>query len=135
MTALAQDIRLACRSLARSPLFTAVAILSLAVGIGANAAIFGLLDQVLFRPLPVGEPARLVLLSASGPHPGHVNSSYNDDGVCFSYPLYRDLRDRGPAALFAGVVARSPVSASVAWGGRSERSGAELVSGNYFQVL
>jgi len=133
MGSLAQDLRLALRSLGRSPLFTAVALLSLAVGIGANAAIFGLLDQVLLRALPVRQPARLVMLSATGPNPGHTDSSYTDDGICFSYPLYRDLRDRSP--VFAGALARFPVGASVAWGAKSEHASAELVSGNYFAVL
>ncbi|HEY8022237.1 MAG TPA: ABC transporter permease, partial [Thermoanaerobaculia bacterium] len=135
IAALAQDLRHALRSLGRSPLFTAVALLSLAVGIGANAAIFGLLDQVLLRPLPVSAPGRLALLSANGPNPGHTDSSYTDDGICFSYPLYRDLRDKSPAALFAGVLARFPVGASVAWGAKSEHASAELVSGNYFSLL
>ncbi len=135
MSALAHDLRIAWRSLARSPLFAAVALLSLGVGIGANAAIFGLLDQVLLRPLPVSRPERLVLLSASGPNPGHTDSSYADEGICFSYPLYRDLRDHSPRQIFAGVVARFPVGASVVWGARSEHASAELVSGNYFSVL
>ncbi len=135
MTALVLDLRIALRSLRRSPLFTAVALLSLAVGIGANAAIFGLLDQVLLRPLPVRQAGRLVLLSAAGPNPGHTDSSYVDDGICFSYPLYRDLRDRSPAEIFDGVLARFPVGASVAWGTKSEHARAELVSGNYFSLL
>jgi predicted permease len=135
MNALALDLRLALRSLRRSPLFTAVALLSLAVGIGANAAIFGLLDQVILRRLPVGAPGRLVLLSASEPNPGHTESSYTDDSICFSYPLFRDLRDRRPAGVFDGVLARFPVAASVAWGAKSERADAELVTGDYFSVL
>ncbi len=138
MSALVRDLRLdlrqAVRSLRHSPLFTAVALLSLAVGIGANAAIFGLLDQVLLRPLPVAQPGRLALLSASRPNTGHIESNYTDDSICFSYPLYKDLRDRQPG-VFSGLLARFPVSASVAWGARSERSDAELVSGDYFSVL
>jgi predicted permease len=125
------DFRIALRTLARAPLFTSVAILSLALGIGANTAIFSLLDQVLLRNLRVADPSRLVVFHVSDRFPGHSHSD-NDESV-FSYPLYKDLRDRSQA--FAGVIARSSAPVSVSDGGTSERALAEMVSGNLFQVL
>jgi putative ABC transport system permease protein len=125
------DFRIALRTLARAPLFTSVAIISLALGIGANTAIFSLLDQVLFRNLRVADPARLVVFHASTEFPGHSHSDSNES--VFSYPIYKDLRDR--SQVFAGVVARSSAPVSVSDGGTSERALAELVSGNLFEVL
>jgi predicted permease len=125
------DFRLAIRTLRRAPLFTIVAVVSLALGIGANTAIFSLLDQVLIRNLRVAEPGRLVAFHVSDSFPGRSHSDSNES--VFSYPLYKDLRDRSHA--FAGVVARSSAPVSVSEGGASERARAELVSGNLFQVL
>jgi predicted permease len=125
------DVRFAFRTLRRAPVFTAVVVLSLALGIGANTAIFSLLDQVLLRSLPVRDPARLVVLHTPGPFPG-MSTADNRESV-FSYPLYKDLRDR--ANGFEGVIARAGAPVSVSDGGTSERAGAELVSGNFFQVL
>src|SRR5580658_7872007 len=125
------DLRFAFRTLARSPLFTAVAVLSLALGIGANTSIFSLLDQVLYRSLPVRDAKALVVLHVDEHSPG-MSSSDNSESV-FSYPMYRDLRDRG--AVFSGVVARAGMPVSVSWNGQTERAGAEVVSGNLFQVL
>ena len=90
MTLPTHDLRLALRGLGRSPLFAAVAILSLALGIGANTAIFTLIDQILLRQLPVRDPESLVMLYQQGPHPG------NNMGIRQqSYPIYRDTRS-GP---------------------------------------
>ena len=86
------NLKLAFRTLFKTPFVTIVAIVSLALGIGANAAIFSLFDQMLLRPLPVQDPARLVNLSAPGPKPG--SQSCNQAGDCddvFSYPMFRDL--------------------------------------------
>ena len=125
------DIRIAVRTLGRAPLFAAVAILSLAMGIGANTAIFSLIDQVLVRNLRVADPAGLVVFHVSDEFPGHSHSDSNES--VFSYPLYKDLRDRAQA--FDGVIARSGAPVSVSDGGATERAHAELVSGNTFEVL
>ncbi|HEY6183302.1 MAG TPA: ABC transporter permease, partial [Terriglobales bacterium] len=109
-----------------------VAVFTLALGIGANTAIFSMLDQVLLRSLPVKEADRLVLLRFTGRHSGQVNSR-DDDQLCFSYPIYRDLRDRN--SVFSGVVATSWAQAGVQWHDQPELVNAELVSGNYFDVL
>ncbi len=125
------DVRLAVRSFRRSPLFAGIAIVSLALGIGANTAIFSLLDQVLVRSLRVPEPHRLVVFHVSNSFPGWSHSDTNE--TVFSYPLYRDLRDR--SQVFDGLIARSSAPVSVSDGGSSERAHAELVSGNLFPVL
>ncbi len=125
------DLRFAFRTLARSPLFTAVAVLSLALGIGANTSIFSLLDQVLYRSLPVRDPRSLVIFHVDD-HSSGSSMSDNSQSV-FSYPMYQDLRDRAPA--FDGVVARAGVAVSVSWNGQTERARAEVVSGNLFEVL
>jgi predicted permease len=132
MTGLLQDFRYAVRQLRKSPGFTAVAVITLALGIGANTAIFELLDQVLLRGLPVKEPDRLVLLRYSGSNTGHL-SSRSDGKFYFSYPMYRDLRDRN--SVFSGVIATDWAQAGVQWHNQPELVGTELVSGNYFDVL
>jgi predicted permease len=134
MTTLMQDVRFAIRMLLKNPAFTVIAVLTLALGIGANTAIFSLTDQVLLRLLPVVRPQELVILRSPGPRPGHTSSDGNGDDV-FSYPLYKDIREQNP--VFSGLLARYPDSTlSVsAQGHTSERSTGELVSGNYFEVL
>jgi len=124
------DIRYALRTLARSPLFSAVAILSLALGIGANTSIFSLLDQVLYRSLPVRDPRSLVVFHVDD-HSSGSSMSDNQQSV-FSYPMYRDLRT---SAAFNGVVARAGAPVSVSWNGQTERARSEIVSGNLFEVL
>ena len=87
-----RSVRLAFRTLFKSPFVTAVAIISLALGIGANAAIYSLFDQLLLAPLPVHQPERLANLAAPGPKAG--STSCNNAGDCdviFSYPMFRDL--------------------------------------------
>jgi len=127
-----EDLRYSLRGLRKSPMFTIVALASLALGIGANTVVFSLMDQALLRQLPVRHPEELVLLSANGPRRGNVNTSY-DDTVTFSYPMYRDFRDGSP--VFSGVLARFPVSFSMSWHDQTERVYGDLVSGNYFEVL
>jgi predicted permease len=125
------DLRFALRTLARSPLFTAIAVLSLALGIGANTSIFSLLDQVLYRSLRVRDPKSLVVFHVDD-HSSGMSSSDNQQSV-FSYPMFRDLS--AGSAVFSGVVARAGAPVSVSWNGQTERARAEMVSGNLFAVL
>ncbi|HEY2798032.1 MAG TPA: ABC transporter permease [Thermoanaerobaculia bacterium] len=132
MTFLLQDLRYALRGLRRNPAFAAAAVATLALGIGANAAIFALVDRVLIRALPVRDPGQLVLLRSPGPRQGQAWSD-GDSAASFSYPAYRELRDQN--TVLAGLLATYPFDASVAAGGRTERAVGELVSGNFFSVL
>ncbi len=122
------DLRLALRGLRRSPLFSVVAILSLALGIGANTAIFTLIDQILLRKLPVKAPEQLVMLYQQGSHNGS-----NMGPRMHSYPLYQDLQKR--AEPLAEVLCRRLVPASLSIDNRTERVEAEMVSGNFFTLL
>jgi predicted permease len=124
METLLQDIRYGFRAMLKSPGFTGVAILSLALGIGANAAIFSLVNTILFRPLPVFEPARLVELT-----PTRQGSEFGN----FSYPVYRDFRDRNEVLDGLAVYRFAPMSLSRE--GNNERIWGYIVSGNYFDVL
>src|SRR5260370_28806240 len=125
------DLRFGFRPLRRSPVFTIVAVLSLALGIGANTSIFSLLSQVMFRYLPVADLARLVVFHTEGQRNGRASSD-NFEAV-FSYPMYRDLRDRNQ--VFSGVIARSSAPVSLSYNAQTERARAEMVSGNFFDVL
>ncbi len=136
MQALSQDFRYAFRQLRRAPAFTAAAILTLAVGIGANTAIFSLFHQTLLRALPVQNPQELVELRFAGAAPGHTHSDGGDSPgaqAYFSYPMYRDLRDQAPA--FHGLIGFASAGIGFTWNNRSELLSSELVSGNYFSVL
>ena len=126
-----KDLSFSFRTLRRSPMFTCAAVLSLALGIGANTAIFSLLNQVVLRSLPVRDAERLVLFHTEYNAPGS-SSSDNHEAV-FSNPMYRDLSDRD--AALDGVIARMSGSARLASQGGTESAMAELVSGNFFQVL
>ncbi len=128
MPSLARDLKHALRSLAASPMFTAVAVLSLALGIGANTAIFSLTDQVLLRLLPVQDPESLVMIATRGPHMG---SNWGSNAI--SYPMYKDYRDQNQ--VFTGVMCLRSAVVNMSYDGPAERLAAELVSGNYFQVL
>ena len=128
------DLKLALRTLAKSPFLTAVAVLSLALGIGANAAIFSLFDQMLLKPLPAREPERLVNLSAPGPKPG--SQSCNQAGDCdavFSYAMFRDLEEAG--GPFSGLAAHRVFGANLAFEGQTLSARGMLVSGSYFPLL
>jgi putative ABC transport system permease protein len=129
---LMQDAKYGMRMLVKNPGFTLVAVLTLALGIGANTAIFSLTDQVLLRQLPVRNPDRLMIVRGVGFKTGHVSSD-SDDSTSFSYPEYKDIRDQAPA--FSGLLARFGTSLNVAANGVTERATGELVSGNYFEVL
>ena len=127
-----QDAKYGIRMLVKNPGFTLVAVLTLALGIGANTAIFSLTDQVLLRQLPVRNPEKLVIVRGVGFKTGHVSSD-SDDSTSFSYPEYKDIRDQAPG--FSGLLARFGLSLNVAANGATERAEGELVSGNYFEVL
>ncbi len=122
------DLRLAVRGLVRSPLFALVAILSLALGIGANTAIFTLIDQILLRKLPVTNPGELVMLYQEGPHNGS-----NMGARAHSYPIYQELQKR--ADPLSEVIARRLLATSVSIDNQTERLDAEMVSGNFFTML
>ena len=126
------DIRFGLRMLVKSPSFTAIAVITLALGIGANTAIFSLMNQILLRQLPVKNPGELVILRAPGPQTGHVSDD-GDASESFSYPMYKGLRDNN--SVFSGVLGVARFSASVANHGETERASGELVTGNYFEVL
>src|SRR5207248_16683 len=128
MDTAARDFRFSLRALRRSPGFVAVAVMTLALGIGANTAIFSLLDQILLRLLPVKNPQQLVLLTMRGHHYGN-----NWGGNAISYPMYRDFQDHNE--VFSGMFCRFGTRASLTYGGQAERVETELVSGTYFSVL
>jgi putative ABC transport system permease protein len=132
MRGIIQDVRYGLRQLRKSPGFAAVAIFTLALGIGANTAIFSLIDQAMLRPLPVTDPNRLVTLRFSGIYNGE-SSTRNDDHLYFAYPMYRDLRDHN--SVFSGLIATDWARVGVQWHNQPELADAELVSGNYFDVL
>jgi predicted permease len=133
MTGSFQDLSYALRQFRRAPGFTAAAVITLALGIGANAAIFSLVDQILLRRLPVVEPERLVMLRYEGSDTGHTSSYGGDTQHYFSYPMYRDLRDQN--SVFSGVLTMFPTQVGVQWKNTPSLANSELVSGNYFSVL
>jgi putative ABC transport system permease protein len=133
MIGILQDLRYALRQLRKSPGFTVVAIVTLALGIGANTAIYSLLDQVLLRSLPVKQPDRLVQLQFVGSDTGRVSIYGGNAHEYFSYPMYRDLRDQN--SVFSGVLATDAVQVGIQWHNQPELVSGELVSGNYFDVL
>ena len=122
-----QDVRYAFRTLFKAPAFTLVVVATLALGIGANTAIFTLMDQVLLRALPVKDPQQLVILDAKGSNMGRIEGDH-----AFSYPMLKDFREQSKTT---GVLGRFRVPTTLMVDNRSERVLAELVSGNYFQVF
>jgi predicted permease len=128
------NLRFALRTLFKTPFVTIVAIVSLALGIGANAAIFSMFNQMLLRPLPVPEPERLVNLAAPGPKPG--SQQCNQAGGCdevFSYPMFRDLER--VQTVFTTIAAHRLFGANLAYRGQTMSGDGLLVSGSYFPVL
>ena len=130
--ALRDDVRFALRALRKNAGFTAVVLATLALGIGANTAIFGLMDQVMLRPLPVPDPQRLVVLDAPGVYSGHTSNN-SDTLTTLSHPMFEGLRDRAPG--FSGVLAFRATDAHVTIGTAAESLNVDLVSGTYFPVL
>ncbi|WP_245631980.1 ABC transporter permease [Edaphobacter aggregans] len=128
------DLRYALRQLRRAPVFTLTAVLTLALGVGANTAIFSLLDQALLRALPVREPERLVYLQGTG-HAwnGHTSNHGGGEESYFSYPMYRDLRDKDSA--FEALAGTTKTTVDLTRNGASEFAEAELVTGDYFTML
>jgi predicted permease len=151
----ARDLRYAWRGLIRSPLFTVVAVLSIALGIGANTAIFTLVDEVLVRQLPVQSPDQLVMMLGARNRTHFGANSGGSDGDVLSFPMYEDFRDNfvdhggttlprvsqvlpNPAPtpkIFAGLFGRRPVAMNIGVDGQTDRVPGELVTGSYFRVL
>jgi predicted permease len=118
-----QDLRYGARMLLKQPGFTLIAVLTLALGIGANTALFSIVDAVLLKRLPVQAPEQLVLLSNTG-----------DTSDSFSYNYYERIRE--PNSVLSGVLAYYPLRLTVDVGAQQEPAiNGQLVSGNYFQVL
>src|ERR1700733_13650616 len=133
---LGRDLRYGLRGLWRNPGFSVVAVLTLALAIGANATIFSLIDQAMMRALPVRDPGQLVVLSFAGSNPGHFHSEGGSSPGHwheFSYPMYRDLLQRN--TVLNGLIAESPLTLGVTWNNHAESVPAEMVSGNYFTTL
>jgi predicted permease len=133
MSTLLQDLRYALRQLRKSPGFTITAVLTLALGIGANAAVFTLFDQALLRMLPVERPKELVRFVWTGTFFGTSSSFGGSQRNYFSYPMYEELRDRNQ--VFTGMLAADKTSVGISWHNQAENEDAEIVTGNYFQVL
>ena len=129
-----RDLRYALRTLRTTPFVNAVAILSLALGIGANAAIYSLFDQILLRPLPVAAPEELVNLNLPGPIQGNdsCNQSGCGEGIIWSYPMVRDI-ERTQTVL-AGVAGHRIFGASIALA-TNRPSVTDWVTGAYFTTL
>jgi predicted permease len=123
-----QDLHYAFRMLRKSPGFTAVAILTLALGIGANTAMFSLLDQVVLRLLPVSHPEQLVIVRETG---NHYGNTYGPNRI--SWPMFEDLRDNNH--VFSGMFCRFPATVAIGYGDQPAQILAELVSGSYFPTL
>ncbi|MPY91259.1 MAG: FtsX-like permease family protein [Luteitalea sp.] len=126
---LTRDIQYALRQIRRSPVSAATIILSLALGIGANTALFSLADQTLLRALPVEKPEELVLLNWNGRWVGSGQGTTN----LLPHPLFRDLREEN--SVFTEVFASHPTAVHLSRGGKSEPVTAEIVSGSYFPTL
>jgi len=132
MDDLGQDFRLALRSFVKNPTFTLVVVLTLALGIGANTAIFTLMDQVLLRLLPVEDPERLVMLDGPGSSSGTTHRHY-DTLTPLSHPMFEGLRDKN--AVFDGVLAEYTAPLHLTVGSQTDAVNGVLVSGTFFRVL
>src|SRR5947209_14698437 len=128
MLSFSRDFRDALRALRKSPVFLAVAVLSLALGIGANTAVFTLVYQLILQPLPVKHPEQLVMLAGRGTHYGGNNGPDR-----LSYPMYQEIRDKNE--VFSGMFGTYPNTVSASFQGSTELIGVDFVTGNYFPVL
>jgi predicted permease len=126
------DVRYALRGFAKSPGFAALVVLALALGIGANATIFTLINQILLQPLPVRDPERLVVIEAPGPYSGSTHSQ-SAALTPLSHAMFVGLRDR--TEVFAGVLAHCRATVHLASGSETESVEGDLVSGSFFEVL
>lgn len=130
-----RNLRLAFRTLFRTPFVTIVAVLSLALGIGANTAIYSLFNELLLAPLPVAHPEQLVTFGGNNPSPGSHQTGLagGDSKWVFSYKMFRDLEAQ--TSSFSGVAAHVAFSPNVAFHGSTANAAAEYVSGSYFPTL
>jgi predicted permease len=128
LDSLVRDLQYGVRTLAKNPAFTLIALATLALGIGANTAMFNLLDQVVLRLLPVRDPERVVIVRETG---NHYGNSYGSNAI--SWPMFEDLRDNNQ--VFSGMFCRFPATVTISEGDRAAQIPAELVSGSYFPIL
>ena len=133
MPKLFQDFRYALRQLGKTPGFTVVCILTLALGIGANTAVFSVMNAVLLRSLPVADPARVVYLRTSNPP---KNTGTIDTTETFSYPVYDALRrQNGGISPLIAYVPLSNGKVAVRYGVQPEEAEGDMVSGAFFSGL
>jgi len=132
MSGIGQDLRLALRLFSKNPVFAAIVIVTLALGSGANTAIFTLLDQVMLRALPVERPDRLVVLHAPGPFSGW-SMSQSDTVKPLSQPMLDGLRDRTSA--FQGAFGHYTTPIHLSLKGQTDNVNGDMVSGTFFEVL
>ncbi|HVT97389.1 MAG TPA: ABC transporter permease [Acidobacteriaceae bacterium] len=125
---LSQDIRYGLRTLRKNPAFSLVAVATLALGIGANTAMFSLLDQIVLRLLPVQQPERLMKVTIRG---NNYGNTYGADRI--SWPMFEDLRDRNQ--VFTDMFCRFPITVTVGYQDRAQQVMGELISGSYFPLL
>src|SRR5438270_689394 len=118
MRGILRDFLWSVRTLRKAPLFLAVAVLSLALGIGANTAIFTLINQLILQPLPVRNPEQLVMLAGRGKHYGGNNGPDR-----LSYPMYQEIRDKNQ--VFSGMFCTYPATVSASFSGSTELIGAD----------
>jgi predicted permease len=130
-----QDLRYATRSLARRPLVTSVTVLSLALGIGVNSAIFSVFDHLILRRLPVPAADALVVITSPGRRPGGASTSgAGGSDAVFSYPLFRDLERLSGTGL-SSIAAHRDFGANLSYQGATLNGKGLLVSGGYFPAL
>src|SRR5271169_4992664 len=113
MAGLLQDISYSLRTLRKSPVFLAVAVLSLALGVGGNTAVFTLVHQLILQPLPVRDPEQIVMLAGRGRHYGGNNGPDR-----LSYPMYREIRDKNE--VFSGMFCTYPATVSASFEEKTE---------------